>query len=479
MKKIMALILSLSMIIASEPMIKSNASVTYTVLGESVSDDVLSGKQWGLENDGSFTETSERDSYSEYPFVNIPGFGFGLFSTNGFRRISSQNPSALEGIDIDASEAWEIYENAQETREVIVALIDTGADYTHEDLKDSVWVNEDEIPDNGIDDDNNGYTDDYYGWNFYKNNNKVYNGSEDEHGTHCAGTIIASIDNGTGVASVAGNANVKIMILKALGGSEESGTTESVVEAIKYAEANGASVVNLSLGSSEDDDELYNAIASSKMLFVVAAGNGNSRTGIGTDNDRTPSYPASYDLDNIISVANISYDGSLSTSSNYGAESVDIAAPGTAVLSTLPGNDYGYMTGTSMSAPFVSAAAAIIYSYYTDISLADTQEIILSSATKLDSLNGKCVSEGLLNVASALKYDISDLSGKEWSQAELRTVDQAPSFGFGDVPDGNYWGQPGNDFGYFPTPDSGRGRSGRGRGYYTGPGYNNGWFEIR
>ncbi len=119
---------------------------------------------------------------------------------------------AAAGIEVNAQEAWDIYSKAEETREVIIALIDTGVDYTHEDLKGSIWTNDDEIPNNGIDDDNNGYIDDYYGWNFYNNSNRVYTGSEDEHGTHGAGTIAASIDNGTGVASVAGNANVKIMI---------------------------------------------------------------------------------------------------------------------------------------------------------------------------------------------------------------------------------------------------------------------------
>ena len=481
MKKLLALILSLTMIVVTVPAVKSEASTIYTIQGSSVSDDTLVSNQWGLENDGSFTVETQKSGYSGNPCGRRNRFGFGMFAGGWFGNTLTETLQAVEGIDVNAQEAWDIYAEAEETREVIIALIDTGVDYTHEDLKDSIWINEDEIPNNGIDDDNNGYIDDYYGWNFYNNSNRVYQGSEDEHGTHGAGTIAASIDNGTGVASVAGNANVKIMILKALGGSEGSGTTEAVVEAIKYAEANGASIVNLSLGSTEDDDELYNVIASSDMLFVVAAGNGDSRTGIGTNTDSTPTYPASYDLDNIISVANISYDGTLDSSSNYGSNSVDLAAPGTYIMSTTPGNDYGYLTGTSMSAPFVSAAVAMVYSYYTDISLADAQEIVLNSVTKLDSLTGKCATGGLLNVAAALQYDLSELSGEGWSEAELREIEEAPSFGFGNMPGGDfgsmpgggdYWSRPGDSSWYSPNPGYGRGgRSGGGYGYDYGPGY--------
>ena len=378
--------------------------------------DPLYSKQWALENDGTFYMEEQKN---EYPVFDTP-FGeakqpgqwqapdnFGRHGGN-FRKFSSNNKSntvtATDGIDINISDAWDVYEDSG--REVIVAIVDTGVDYTHEELADRIWINSDEIPGNGIDDDGNGYVDDVYGWNFYDNTNQVYTGSEDDHGTHGAGTIVAKADNGIGIAGIAQSDNIKVMSVKALGGNDGSGTTASVIKAIQYAEANGASICNLSLGTSNNDKALYMTIANSNMLFVVAAGNDGANT------DRQPCYPASYNLDNIISVANISYDGTLSYSSNYGTETVDIAAPGTYILSTTTNNSYSYMSGTSMAAPMVSAAAALVYSHYADITLADVKEILLSTVTKLESLEDSVLSGGMLDLGSALTYDISNLSGE-------------------------------------------------------------------
>jgi len=403
--------------------------------------DPLVAQQWALSNDGSFVpEEENRYPVYENPF-NLP-FGsdqwsnpgnyfndyfdeyftdyfdnyfndffndfFGdsfadYFGMNYYRTVTGkQNSSAVAGIDINAEAAWEHYNGG--SREVIIALIDTGVDTSHEDLSGSFWVNEDEIAGNGIDDDNNGYVDDTNGWNFYRNNNKIYTGSSDDsHGTHGAGTITASTGNELGISGITDSDSVKIMTLKALGGTSGSGSTASLIEAIRYAEANGASICNLSLAGTSNDRALYQTIADSSMLFVIASGNDGANT------DRTPCYPASYDLDNIISVANLSYDGTLHYSSNYGATSVDIAAPGAYILSTTPNNSYGYMTGTSMSAPMVSAAAAMLYSHYDSISLADVKEILLSTATELDSLQGKLTSGGMLNLGAAMAYDIETL----------------------------------------------------------------------
>ena len=403
--------------------------------------DPLVAQQWALSNDGSFVpEEENRYPVYENPF-NLPSgsdqwsnpgnyfndyfdeyftdyfdnyfndffndfFGDSFadyFGMNYYRTVTGkQNSSAVAGIDINAEAAWEHYNGG--SREVIIALIDTGVDTSHEDLSGSFWVNEDEIAGNGIDDDNNGYVDDTNGWNFYRNNNKIYTGSSDDsHGTHGAGTITASTGNELGISGVTDSDSVKIMTLKALGGTSGSGSTASLIEAIRYAEANGASICNLSLAGTSNDRALYQTIADSSMLFVIASGNDGANT------DRTPCYPASYDLDNIISVANLSYDGTLHYSSNYGATSVDIAAPGAYILSTTPNNSYGYMTGTSMSAPMVSAAAAMLYSHYDSISLADVKEILLSTATELDSLQGKLTSGGMLNLGAAMAYDIETL----------------------------------------------------------------------
>lgn len=367
-------------------------------------------KQWALYNDGTFryqgnsgggrgmygSSISNSGSISSGSSVNLgssAGFAYGQVA-------------AKAGIDIGMKEAWALYNGG--VRETIVAVIDTGIDYSHEDLEGLFWTNTGEIAGDGIDNDKNGYVDDVYGWNFYDDSPYVYVGLEDSHGTHSAGTIGAGL-NGFGVAGIAGNSTVKIMILKALGGSGGVGSTESVVEAIRYAEANGAVICNLSFGTTASDKRLRQAIEESNMLFVAASGNGNSRTGIGYDIDKSPVYPASYNLDNVIAVANLQADGTLHSSSNYGVKSVDMAAPGTFVVSTTTGDTYSYMSGTSMAAPMVTAAAALLYSQYPDLSLAGVRELLLSTVTPLDSLSGQVETGGMLNVAAALSADITVL----------------------------------------------------------------------
>lgn len=382
--------------------------------------DELAVKQWALYNDGSFSMQEQRNEFPVFdmPFgdAKMPGQwqapdNFGKPGGNYRRRSYSGRASSVtstEGIDINVDEAWESYSDSG--KEVIVAIVDTGIDYTHEDLSGNIWTNNGEIANNGIDDDGNGYVDDVYGWNFYNNSNKVYNGSEDDHGTHGAGTIIASADNGKGIAGVVQSENVKVMSVKALGGRDGAGSTASVIQAIQYAEANGADICNLSLGTSNNDNALYQTIANSNMLFVVAAGNDSQNT------DQRASYPASYDLENLISVGNLNYDGTLHYSSNYGENTVDIAAPGSYILSTTTNNGYSYMTGTSMSAPFVSGAAALIYSHYGDISLANVKEILLSSVAELEALDGAVTSGGMLDLGSALNFNLESLSGEEWKE---------------------------------------------------------------
>jgi subtilisin family serine protease len=137
-------------------------------------------------------------------------------------------------VDINVETAWSVYDGG--SRDVVVALIDTGVDTSHEDLQNALWVNEGEIAGNGKDDDGNGYIDDVNGWNFYNNSNKLYvSSTDDSHGTHGAGTIAATADNGIGIAGIVQSDHVKLMVLKALGGSDGSGTTESIIQAIQYA----------------------------------------------------------------------------------------------------------------------------------------------------------------------------------------------------------------------------------------------------
>ncbi len=393
-------------------------------------------KQWALFNDGTFsieTRTPDGKKFEDGGyyrpgdfFMNNPFFNRGnqnsnygggkynkysatdVYSLNYFidnsRTQYTQLAAAVAGIDLDAEKAWETVGDTG--KDILVAVIDTGVDYTHEDLKNIIWTNEEEIPGDGIDNDGNGYVDDVYGWDFYNNKPFEYdssNPSEYDHGTHCAGTIAAEINN-TGIAGIASNGNVKIMIVKALGGKDGSGDTVSIAKAIQYAESMGADICNLSFGTTSYDEKLEDALKNSDMMFVCASGNGNSR-GIGT----TPLYPAAFDLDNIISVANLKADGILDTSSNYGVESVDIAAPGTYILSTTAGNEYAYLSGSSMSAPMVTGVLALTYSYYEDITAPEARDIVLAAAEPLDSLENKVATGGMVNAYNAVTADVESI----------------------------------------------------------------------
>ncbi|MGI6206322.1 MAG: S8 family peptidase [Anaerovoracaceae bacterium] len=325
--------------------------------------------QWGLNNNGTF------GSYSE-----------NLYST--------------ADVDVNAPEAWSKY---KAKRDVTVAVVDTGADIYNSEISSSIWVNSDEYLNNGIDDDGNGYVDDYYGWNFYDNNNDIYSGSEDDHGTHCVGSIAAA-SNSTGVTGLASYDNIKVMPVKALGGANGMGTTLTVVKAIKYAEANGAKICNLSLGTELNDSLLYQTIKDSDMLFVVAAGNSESSSQSGWNIDYRPVYPAAYDLDNIIAVSNATPDGSLHYTSCYGSASVDLSAPGTDILGLVSGGQLEYMTGTSMAAPFVTAGAAMVYTNSYSLSLKETRYILIHSAKSLPNTASKTASGGMLDLSAALDW---------------------------------------------------------------------------
>lgn len=418
-----ALAETLAQLSAREDVALVQPNYTYESTALSTSDPLL-GEQWALDNDGSFQLEEQENRYPVFddPF-EMPSAPWQwiapwwMWSAGGSTAGSIQ-VQAVPGIDIGLAEAWGLYDGG--SRDVVVALVDTGIDYTHEDLAGRIWTNVDEIPGNGIDDDGNGYVDDVYGWNFYSDTNDVYVGTEDAHGTHGAGTIAANADNGTGIAGIVQSDRIKVMAVKALGGSDGSGTTASIIQAIQYAEANGAQICNLSLGSSQNDPALYRTMASSDMLFVVAAGND------GTDLETSPSYPASYDLDNVISVANIRYDGELDPTSSYGAASVDLAAPGSYILSTTPGGTYSYMTGTSMAAPMVSAAAAMVYSAFPNATLADVKDILLASVQKLDSLSDRTATGGMLDLGAAMAYAATASTGRTWAEPDLTAYADNP-----------------------------------------------------
>ena len=284
-------------------------------------------------------------------------------------------------------------------RPIIIAVIDTGMDYQHPELVPFLWTNPGEIPEDGIDNDGNGYIDDVYGWDFYHNDNTIchYNPDSqgtirqadptdnDNHGTHLAGIIASQITRLQSL-TLAGF-SVQMMNLKVLGGvrsatSFGTGSIAQTVQAIRYAEAMGADICCLSWGTSSYSNTLYKAIKESSMLFVAAAGNSSS------DNDEDPVYPASFALPNLISVASIDESGEqLSVFSNYGASSVDLAAPGQKIDSTVI-EGHAVMSGTSMAAPQICAVAALLYAASEGLSAAQIKEALLSGGHFLPALEG-------------------------------------------------------------------------------------------
>ncbi|MCD8370358.1 MAG: S8 family serine peptidase [Clostridiales bacterium] len=372
--------------------------------------DTYSQYQWGLKNDAELAYQEIVNRFQEsHPSLawridlgNYLGIGSPVEGPDAYR---VKTITARRGADINVLPAWELYDaSTAERRDVIVAVIDTGIDFSHPELAGAAWVNEDEIPGDGIDNDGNGYVDDVNGWNFFNDTNQIYVGAEDTHGTHAAGTIAAE-RGGFGIAGITDNSHVKIMSLKVLGTEAGRGEESAVIAAIQYAEANGASICNLSFGTKMYYPTLEQVMRDSKMLFVVSAGNGDSN-GIGINIDEHPDYPSSYNLDNIISVANLMFDGNLHESSDYGVNTVDIAAPGTYIVSTTAENGYGYMTGTSMAAPMVTGVAALLYSFRTDISLSDVKPILLATARKSAGLTDKVACGGFPNAYAALTYGL-------------------------------------------------------------------------
>lgn len=296
-----------------------------------------------------------------------------------------------------AAEAWAAGHVGSST--VYVGIIDEGYMYTHEDLSANAGTNPGEVIGNGVDDDKNGYIDDVYGWDFDGNNNTIYDGSGDDHGTHVAGTIGAIGGNGKGVAGICWN--VKLLNAKFLGSA--GGTTANAIKAIDYfVDLKNRHHLNLvalnnSWGGGGFSQALQDAIEranQANILFIAAAGNEKRNI------DRKASYPAAYPNANIISVASITSTGGLSSFSNYGATKVDLGAPGSAVYSTLPGNTYGSYSGTSMATPHVTGAAALYASTHPGAFAATIKSAILGAAVATPSLAGKTITGGRLNVSS-------------------------------------------------------------------------------
>ncbi len=308
--------------------------------------------------------------------------------------------------DIDAPEAWSLLHDAPE---VIVAVIDSGIRTTHEDLEANLWVNPGETgfdrfgkdkATNRVDDDGNGYVDDVHGIDTILNTGDP--NDPDGHGTHVAGIIGAAGNNRIGVAGVAWK--VKLMACRFLE-DRVGGSISDAIACIDYARANGAKVINASWGNQNYSLFLESAIRRCRdqgIVIVAAAGNE------AVDNDSVPSYPASLDLDNVISVTSTTRTDSFSSAANFGLASVDLAAPGETIYSTYnrSDNSYAFLTGTSMAVPHVAGAMALVKARFPFETHVQSISRILATTDRLQVLTGKCVSGGRLNLAAALRTPV-------------------------------------------------------------------------
>ncbi|MCA1767734.1 MAG: S8 family serine peptidase [Idiomarina sp.] len=302
------------------------------------------------------------------------------------------------GVDIDARPAWDITTGDSN---IVIGVIDSGVDYTHPDLAGNMWVNPGEVCDNGVDDDGNGVIDDCYGYSAVTSTGDPMD--ENGHGTHVAGTIGASANNGVGVTGV--NWDVQIVGCQFLDASG-FGSTAGAIECIDYMTNlkvnHGVNLVatNNSWGGGAYSESLRTAISDSTdqgIMFITAAGND------GIDADVTPSYPGSYDLDGIVNVANTNRNDEMTGSSTYGLQSVDLGAPGTEILSTYLNDGYATATGTSMSSPHVAGVAGLIWSIAPHLTVAEVKQILMDSGESLPALSGTTVSGKRLNALSALE----------------------------------------------------------------------------
>lgn len=303
------------------------------------------------------------------------------------------------GIDINVVDAWKLTKGHPKVK---IAVLDTGIDYNHRDLKDQIWRNTSEIPNNGIDDDNNGYVDDVRGYNFIKNNSKPmdYNG----HGSHCAGVIGATHQNKTGIAGIM--SRVSLIPVKMLSDHGYT-TTALILKAMQYAKSVGAHVVSASWvsdGFSKNHYEALKELADAGIVFVAAAGND------GLDISNFPVYPASYKLPNVISVAAIDYHGRKADFTNFSATRVHVAAPGVRILSTIDRGGYAYLSGSSMAAPHVAGVVGLILSREGLRAIPTIRERLIKSSKKIPRLKGKTQSDGMIDAGRAISAGRNGIS---------------------------------------------------------------------
>jgi len=360
----------------------------YTIVGgsDALPNDPQLGQLWGLINEG------QKSTGDGGTITGLPGF------------------------DINAKRAWAIETGSKDVK---IAVIDTGVGYTLPDLAPNVWTNEAELNGQpGVDDDNNGCIDDIHGCDFANNDGDPMD--DHGHGSHVSGTIAGAANNNTDVVGVAWNATIVGVKFLTAGGS---GSLENAIKSIDYATGLHVNIMSNSWGGGGRSEALMEAIQRARdagILFVAAAGNS------GVNMDSRPEYPAGYEVENIVSVAAVDSAGQLASFSNYG-HSVDVAAPGVNILSTTPDGLQSW-SGTSMACPHVSGVAALLFSQDPTRTFADVKERIRSSARPIASLRGK-VATGMLDAYYALSgeqppADPNDPSG--WDRVAFQMESAHP-----------------------------------------------------
>ena len=300
------------------------------------------------------------------------------------------------GADVSAVDAWKVTTGDGSDNGPLIAVIDTGIDYNHPDLKANMWTNPGEIPGDGIDNDNNGVIDDVHGYYPAQDSGDPMDGHS--HGTHCSGTIAGVGNNGEGVTGVMQNA--RLMGIKIFSDSGRT-TTADIVKGINYATRMGADITSNSWGGGGRSEAIYEAFKANPALHVIAAGNSNY------DNDKRDNFPSNYDLDNIVAVAATNHNDQRASFSQWGANNVDVAAPGRNIWSTVPVSkgSYGNKSGTSMATPHVSGGAGLIMSAYPNATNAEVKARLIHGSDKIDALKDISVSDGRVNFAASLEDD--------------------------------------------------------------------------
>ncbi|MBC7464835.1 MAG: S8 family serine peptidase [Bdellovibrio sp.] len=348
---------------------------------------------------------------------NDPMYGQ-LWGMLNVGQADSTGALGVAGVDINVEKAWDIETGS---KKILVAVIDTGVDFNHPDLKDNLWTNEVEANGKaGVDDDANGVIDDIHGFNAITGTG---NAMDDQgHGSHCSGTIGAKGNDGKGIVGV--NWDTQIMAVKFLD-ANGSGSLENALKAIDYATKMGAKVMSNSWGGGGFSQTLMDAIKRSNdagAIFIAAAGND------GSNNDTTPSYPASYDVANIISVAAIDNKGQLASFSNYGKKSVHLGAPGVNIYSST-GGAYDSWSGTSMATPHVSGVAALAWAHEPELTAVQLKERLVSTTRPLAGLRGKVKSGGLLNAYNALANVVAPPDQNDpvnWATKNISVASESP-----------------------------------------------------